>query len=394
MTTAQSASQPWKVAVAGLCGLALALGVGRFAYTPLLPMMQTDQGMSLQTGSWLALANMLGYLIGGLSGKYLTDHPVRYARLSFLCIAVSLFGMALSSNEFLWGFWRLVAGVCSAWMMIMVSILTLPRLLGSPRLPGLVYCGVGSGIAIAGALCALFVLLGLTSGAAWMALGAVSIVLGMPLWRVFRSAWDQPVSKLPVKESSSDEPGQPVDESRLWLLVVCYGLYGFGYILPATYLPAQARLLLEQSWTYSLAWPVFGVAAALSTLVASIVATRMGLLNTWLYAQIVLLIGVLTPIVLGNMAGILFASLCVGGTFVVITLVAMQEANKRAKAQSGIWMARLTAAFAMGQVLGPAAIVMLRGHLESGLWLAAAVLLISTVALGWQARQDSPVSAR
>ena len=394
MSEAGSPDQAWRVAGAGLCGLALALGVGRFAYTPLLPMMQADQGMSLQTGSWLALVNMLGYLIGGLSGKYLTDHPVRYARLSFLCIAVSLFGMALTSNAVLWGFWRLVAGVGSAWMMIMVSIVTLPRLVGSPRLPGFVYSGVGSGIVLAGTLCALFVLLGLTSGAAWLALGAASILLGIPLWRVFRSAWDQPIDASPVKRSTDRESSQPVDESRLWLLVVCYGLYGFGYILPATYLPAQARLLLEESWTYSLAWPVFGLAAALSTLVASIVAARLGLLKTWLLAQILLLIGVLTPIVLGNMAGVLFASLCVGGTFVVITLVAMQEANKRAKAQSGVWMARLTAAFALGQVLGPAAIVLLRGRLEPGLWLAAAALLVSAVALGWQARQDSVASAR
>ncbi len=394
MIEAGSRDKDWKIAGAGLCGLALALGVGRFAYTPLLPMMQADQGMSLQTGSWLALINMFGYLLGGLSGKYLTGYPVRYARLSFLCIVASLFGMALSSNPFLWGFWRLLAGVCSAWMMIMVSMLTLPRLLGSPRLPGLVYSGVGSGIAIAGALCAIFVLLELTSSTAWMALGAASLLLGIPLWGVFRSTWDLSAVRLPARGSSGGEPAEPVNESRLWLLVVCYGLYGFGYILPATYLPAQARLLLEQSWTYSLAWPVFGVAAALSTLVASVVAARMGLLTTWLYAQILLLIGVLTPIAVGNMAGILFASLCVGGTFVVITLVAMQEANRRAKAQSGIWMARLTAAFALGQVLGPAAIVLLRGRLESGLWLAAAALLIASLALGWQARQDSQVSRR
>ena len=394
MTEARPADQAWPIAGAGLCGLALALGVGRFAYTPLLPMMQADQGMSLQTGSWLALVNMLGYLIGGLSGKYLTRHPVRYARLSFLCIAVSLFGMALTSNAVLWGFWRLIAGVGSAWMMIMVSIVTLPRLVGSSRLPGLVYSGVGSGIVLAGTLCALFVLLGWMSDEAWLALGVASLLLGIPLWRVFRSAWDQPTGVQPATRSADQESSQPVDEPRLWLLVVCYGLYGFGYILPATYLPAQARLLLDESWTYSLAWPVFGLAAALSTLVASIVAARLGLLRTWLLAQILLLIGVLTPIVLGNMAGILFASLCVGGTFVVITLVAMQEANKRAKAQSGVWMARLTAAFALGQVLGPAAIVLLRGRLEPGLWLAAAALLISAVALGWQARQDNGASAR
>src|SRR5690606_24662755 len=112
-------------------------------------------------------------------------------------------------------------------------------------------------------------------------------------------------------------------EWHLWRLVICYGLYGFGYILPATYLPAQARLLLEEGWRYSLAWPVFGVSAACSTLIAGLLVSRLGLLRVWLLAQIILMLGVLTPIVWSTMAGIVVACLCVGGTFVVITLLAM-----------------------------------------------------------------------
>lgn len=378
------------IALTGLTGLALAMGVGRFAYTPLLPMMQTDQGMSLQTGSWVALVNMLGYLVGGLTGKYLTGEPVRNLRLAAAGIIVSLAGMAVTDHGLLWGFWRLVAGIASAWMMIMVSMITLPRLAGSPRLPGIVYAGVGSGTLLAGLLCAVFVGLGWTSQAAWLSLAGVSLLLAMPLWTVFERSWDLTAGV--VSQNRAHSPDASVSsaaQARLWRLVVCYGLYGFGYILPATYLPAQARLLLQDGWTYSLAWPVFGLAAACSTLVVGLVASRLGLLRSWAGAQIVLAAGVTMPIVWPSMTGILVASLCVGGTFVVITLVAMQEAQRSGGARSGLWMARLTAAFAFGQVLGPAVIVLLQGRLEIGLGLAAAALLVSLTGLIWQLRQDN-----
>jgi hypothetical protein len=48
----------------GLIGLAVAMGIGRFAFTPLLPLMQQDAGVSLLQGSWLATANYVGYLVG------------------------------------------------------------------------------------------------------------------------------------------------------------------------------------------------------------------------------------------------------------------------------------------------------------------------------------------
>lgn len=387
MSEGLSTAAAWKVAGAGLCALALALGIGRFAYTPLLPMMQADLGMSLQTGSWLALTNMAGYLLGGLSGRFLTGHPVRHARLALLCITASVLGMALTSNVIVWSLLRLTAGIASAWMMIMVSMLTLPRLVATPRMAGFVYAGVGSGIALAGALCTLFVFAGLSANQAWVALAVMSALLGVPLWRVFKSGWDRkPDSIQASKPESPQRNGQ--HERRLWLLVICYGLYGFGYILPATYLPAQARILLQDSWSYSLAWPVFGAAAALSTLVASLVAARFGHLRTWLGAQTLLLLGVLAPIFWHDMGGILFAAVCVGGTFVVITLVAMQVAQQHGAGRSSLWMARLTAAFGLGQVSGPAVIVMLDGQLVPGLWLAAVALTVSLAALVWQTGRD------
>ena len=57
---------PWPIALAGLVALAVAMGIGRFAFTPLLPMMLNDGVVDLPTASWLASANYFGYMLGAI----------------------------------------------------------------------------------------------------------------------------------------------------------------------------------------------------------------------------------------------------------------------------------------------------------------------------------------
>ena len=64
--TAPRSDSALTVAVSGLAALAVAMGIGRFAFTPILPMMQADHGISVAQGGWLASANYLGYLAGSL----------------------------------------------------------------------------------------------------------------------------------------------------------------------------------------------------------------------------------------------------------------------------------------------------------------------------------------
>ena len=72
---------PWAIALTGMVSLAVAMGIGRFAFTPLLPMMLADGVIDLPHASWLASANYLGYFIGAL---LCTFQPWIWARLPFL----------------------------------------------------------------------------------------------------------------------------------------------------------------------------------------------------------------------------------------------------------------------------------------------------------------------
>src|SRR3546814_14730533 len=113
-------------------------------------------------------------------------------------------------------------------------------------------------------------------------------------------------------QASQEEAG---GLGRHWALITCYGLFGFGYILPATFLPAQARLLVQDPAIFGLAWPLFGLAAAASTLLAGKLAARHGRRKVWAVAQLAMAAGVLLPVLLPSIAAIVLVAIFVGGTF-------------------------------------------------------------------------------
>ena len=136
-------------------------------------------------------------------------------------------------------------------------------------------------------------------------------------------------------------------------LILCYGLMGFGYILPATFLPAMARTVVDDPRLFGLAWPVFGVTAAASTVLAGWLQRHASRLRLWWVSQALMGIGVLLPSLWLDGFTIAASALLVGGTFVVITLLGVQEVRARVPVQPARLVGLLSAAFAAGQFAGP-----------------------------------------
>jgi MFS family permease len=350
----------------GLAALAVGMGIGRFAFTPILPMMQSE-GLSLAAGGWLASANYAGYLAGALSARWLRgEHAIR---AGLVVIAGTTLAMAWQGPLAAWLALRAAAGVASAWLLINVSAWCLQR----GALGGAVYSGVGIGSALAGLVCLVLMQLDAEAAHAWVALGLAAALAAGALWPAFHLEKAQRVSAAHRWTAHS------------WRLVLCYGAYGFGYIIPATFLPAMAREVIGDPALFGWAWPVFGAAAAASTLAAAPVARRFGTRRVWIGSHLVMAAGVLAPLVLPGIAGIALAALCVGATFVVITQVALQEGGELG---GGALMAAMTAAFAAGQIAGPAfvsLIAMAGGGLVQASYAACLLLLASAAAL-WGGR--------
>ncbi len=103
----------FKVLFAGICSLILSMGVARFAYTPLLPVMMSQAGLSHADGGWLAAINYAGYLLGVILASLVSDAVLkdRLYRWGMVFAVLTTAMMGLSTNFYLWAVSRFVAGL-------------------------------------------------------------------------------------------------------------------------------------------------------------------------------------------------------------------------------------------------------------------------------------------
>lgn len=328
--------------------LAVALGIGRFAFTPILPMMLHEGVLSLASGSLLASANYIGYLVGALSAVWIKTAPQTMIRVGLLLTAVLTLGMAWAHSLALWLLLRSLGGVASAWVLVYASVWALPRMaaLGHSEWGGVLFSGVGVGISVSGLLCLLLAQNNASSSLAWQMFGGLALLLTLCVWRVLGAESGQPPAA-----------AEKAAERTIWTLptialVISYGVFGFGYIIPATYLPVIARQAIPSPLVTSLFWPLFGMAAVASTLLAASVSRGRDdqvILAFAFGLQAAGIAAIVTP----TLAGTVSSALLVGGTFMVITMFGLREARRLAGSNSGILMGAMTAAFALGQIIGP-----------------------------------------
>jgi len=213
-------------------------------------------------------------------------------RSGLLLIALVTFGMGVTHGFTAQLLLRLLAGIASAWVLVHVSAWALARLsaLHRPAASGVVFAGVGAGIAGAGALCMAMMQWDAHADQAWQAFGAVSLLLLVLIWPAYRERIpDTKTAAMPVRRTQWD-----ADKLRL---VLCYGAFGFGYIIPATFLPAMAHQYISNPAMFGWAWPVFGAAAALSTYAVSHWLHAANIRKLRAFSYLLMAPGVVLPVV-------------------------------------------------------------------------------------------------
>jgi predicted MFS family arabinose efflux permease len=371
---------------AGFVALAIAMGIGRFAFTPLLPLMAHAGSVDVAMGGALAAANYAGYWVGALSSARVPLGPQRLTVMALLAIAASTAAMGATASVAVWLLLRFVAGVASAWVLVSTSVWCLGWIaaLARPAGAGLLYAGVGAGIALAGLWCWQGGIAGIAPDRLWRQLGALAL-LGLALVAACmprRLAGEgTAVERRPPANSKGQDRG----------LVICYGILGFGYILPATFLPVLARDVTADAAIFGAAWPVFGAAAAVSTLLAATLLARASRRRLLAGSHVLMAIGCGLPVLHLSLPTVLAASLLVGGTFMVATMAGMQAAREGAHGDPTRALGRMTAAFAIGQMSGPLLSSLLgsgtvgTAGLMAALGIGAVALLASAVWL-WRSR--------
>ena len=362
--------------------LAVALGVGRFAFTPLLPLMLASGALDIRHGGWLASANYAGYLIGALSCASIRMDHARIVRLALAATVALTLAMGLIHVFWLWAAIRFAAGVVSAWAFVFASQWGLRRLaeLDAQGLGGVIYAGPGVGIVATGLFGAAAAALAVPAPWVWIGFALCSAVAGALVWKIFahgasatRGRARVPDS-VPAKSHRADAVG----------LVSLYSLAGFGYIITATFLPVIARQALPGSPWPDLFWPAFGLALIAGALIAARLPLSWDnrLLSAGCY--VIQALGICLGIVFPSALGFGLGSVLLGLPFTAITLFAMREARRlRGEAAAGL-MGYATAAYGLGQIAGPLVAAPIAEHTGSfsvALWIAAAALGLGAAGL-------------
>lgn len=375
-----SSQRPWRVTLQGATALAAAMGVGRFVYTPILPLMHAQAGLSAQHGSTLATANYLGYLIGALVG-IASPRAVRSQttlRVSLVAVTVTLALMPATHAFAAWFVLRLVAGAASA----LVFVVAVNAVLGTLRahgqhLIGWAFGGIGAGIALSGALVLA------VHGAedwrqAWWLAAALSVVLSTAAWRL-----TVPADTADATAAPASSPSARLLDIRFTGLLVTYTLEGVGYIIAGTFLVAA----IDQDsarWVGTGAWVLAGLAALPSSALWARLSHSRSRPALLALALVIQAVGVALPALIGGVGAALVSAAAFGATFVGISTLALAHG---AHLRGHRAVAILTTGYSLGQIAGPLLVTpLLHNGYHQALLIAALILLAAAVTDAFTAR--------
>jgi len=379
----------YRVICAGIAALVLSVGIARFAYTPLLPVMRAQAGLTDVAGGWLAAFNYAGYISGALLAASLKSLPVKFHlyRLGLILAVVTTLAMGLTDNPAAWAVLRYISGFSSTAGLLLASGLVLNWLLRNdhpPRL-GLHFAGMGLGIALSG-VAAQLIADRLTWSWQWVALGTCGLAWFVPAW-----AW---MPKPPQTAIGNDARSAPPPPTRwMTLFVLAYFCAGIGYVISATFIVAIVERFPLLHGQGNLAWIVVGLFALPSSFLWDSLCARIGNTGALLTAYAIEIVSFLLPAFGEGLAANLASAALFGSTFVgivsmTLAIIGRHYPNNPAKA-----MARLTLSYGVAQVAAPVAagyIAQTTGSYRGALLMAAVGMAVGMVFLIMAERVDRP----
>lgn len=364
----------------GFLVLLLAMGIGRFAYTPLLPPMMMQYGFGAEEAGVLASLNYLGYLVGAflaatlcrvLGERHLLALGLVLSALTTAGAGISLFFPLLAGA-------RLLSGLASAFCFVAASgaVLTALAREGREGLAGLFYAGVGFGIVLSGLLSVPLVEQFDAAGS-WLVLGLLSALLAAGAFWLLRPAAGQ---KAPLGKSAETRLPR---HGRFVRLVAAYGLEGFGYIITGTFLVAAARTTFDSAGAASV-WILAGCAAIPSAFLWSLAARRHGILRPLILAHLLQACGIALPVFFSQPAGVIVGAILFGGTFMGIVGLSLAAGGAMLPAARGRVIGLMTGIYGIGQIIGPslAGVIAARtGSFDPALLIAAGAVCLGGLLL-------------
>ncbi|HEY4135139.1 MAG TPA: YbfB/YjiJ family MFS transporter [Alphaproteobacteria bacterium] len=305
---------------AGLCATFVGIGLARFSYAPLIPALVGAHWLTPGAAAYLGATNFAGYLLGSWSSQVVGRKVgIRFAlRMAMLLTGLSFLACAWPLSELWLSVWRFIAGFTGGLLMVLAAPGILARLPAARRglAGGVIFTGIGLGIAIAGGLLPLLLRFGLRE--VWLTFGGLTLLLTLLSW----GGWQEGA---PAADAATP-PAAPPREARkaLRTLYVEYGLNAFGLVPHFVFFVDFVARGLDRGLSAGAGlWVVFGLGACLGPLAAGSLADRIGFRDALRLSYALQLIAVLLPLVYVGNAGLALSALIAGASVPGVVTLAL-----------------------------------------------------------------------
>ncbi len=372
-----------RVLMAGLSSLILVLGIARFAYTPLLPLMQQQAGLGVAAAGWLAAVNYAGYLSGAVLAASISDlvRKDRLYRAGMVLAVLSTAAMALSTDWRVWAVSRFLAGLSSAAGMLLGTGLVLHWLLRHQHRSelGLHFSGIGIGMAGCAAAVLAMTAVPLDWQQQWWVLSVVAALLAVPAL-----AWLPPPDTSGVTVGGQAMTDRPPSPLFLRVFMAAYFCAGIGFVVSVTFIVAIVDRLPGLQGRGAWVFLAMGLTAAPAVIVWDRIARRLGDIDALILCAVLHIGGILLPIG-GTLATALAGAVLFGATFIGLVSLVLSMAGRYYPTRPAKMMGRMTLTYGCAQILGPAVTGWLAqrsgGSYTAGLEMAAAVMGVGVLLL-------------
>ena len=332
----------------GIAALTIAVGIGRFSYTPILPYMISELNLTTTEAGLIASSNYLGYLLGSLIPIF-PQFPKNIRSIfihSIFISIISLFAMGLTNTFEVFILIRFIHGIFSAFVLILGTSLIVSHVQkkGKIFLGTAHFSGVGLGMALSAIVVSYLGFLNFTWDELWFSIGILAIMLSFQIIKF------TPIQKAEVKYNLKSKNKTSLGFS---LITISYGLYGFGYVAFGTFISTMSRLTPGLEKTEPYVWFVVGVTGIPSVFFWNWFGSKIGNDIGLFLANLILGLGVLFSVLINNEFGIFISCILFGLSFVPITSMCLLEGQKRFSGSFIVSTAILTFSFSIGQMIGP-----------------------------------------
>ena len=377
----RSAPSTWRFATAGLCASLVGLGLARFAYTPLIPALIAAKWFSPSDVVYLGAANLAGYLGGALLARPIAARidAVWVLRAMMLLATLSCFACSVPVS-FLWFFaWRVLAGLTGGVIMVLAASLVLPHTSPARRgiVGGVIFAGVGLGVAASGTLVPLLLQQGLRES--WYGLGVLSGLLTLVSW----TSW--PRQSAPAHaHAASHHPSHRRQPHAVRALLLEYGLNACALVPHMVFIvDFVARGLGQGIAAGSQYWVFYGLGAIVGPLLTGHLADRSGFGPALRVSFLVEAVAVLLPAISTAPVSLIASSVIIGGFTPGIVPLVLGRIHElvphSAEQQRAVW-GHATTSFALFQAAAAYGFSWLFAH-TGGDYLLLFKLAAASVAL-------------